>query len=90
MNSHVVMFNRGILPTYLVVHFKPHEARWDVKEIEMYADQHLSTLLCDAISFDQLPPATQDSLIAALNDARDLASVNRPASGETSRYPYLT
>jgi hypothetical protein len=85
MNSHVVLFNRGILPTYLVVHFKPNETAWDVKEIEMYADQPLRTLLCDAINFDQLPPATQASLIGALNEARDGALINRPASGSASR-----
>ena len=80
MNSHVVLFNRGILPTYLVVHFKPNETAWDVKEIEMYADQHLRTLLCDAINLDQLPPATQASLIGALNAARDGALINTAAS----------
>jgi hypothetical protein len=84
MNSHVVLFNRGILPTYLVVHFKPNETEWDVKEIEMYADQHLRTLLCDAINLDQLPAATQASLIAALNEAREGALV-RSASGASPR-----
>jgi hypothetical protein len=71
MNSHVVLFNKGVLPTYLVVHFKPNEKEWDVREIEIYADQHLRTLLCDAITFDQLPAQTQASLISALNKARE-------------------
>ena len=70
MNSHVVLFNKGILPTYLVVHFKPNDKKWDVREIEMYADPHLRTLLCDAISLDQLPPQSQATLISALNATR--------------------
>jgi hypothetical protein len=85
MNSHVVLFNRGILPTYLVVHFKPNDTAWDVKEIEMYADQHLRTLLCDAINLDQLPAATQASLIGALNEAREGALIDRSASGSPTR-----
>ncbi|HEV7610581.1 MAG TPA: hypothetical protein VGO37_01750 [Steroidobacteraceae bacterium] len=85
MNSHVVLFNKGILPTYLVVHFKPNETEWDVKEIEMYADQHLRTLLCDAINLDQLPAATQASLIAALNESRPRALLNRAAAGSSIR-----
>ncbi len=75
MNSHVVLFNKGILPTYLVVHFRPNEHEWDVREIEMYADQHLRTLLCDAISMDQLPAQTQASLIGALNKTRQGALI---------------
>jgi hypothetical protein len=85
MNSHVVLFNTGILPTYLVVHFKPNERAWDVTEIEMFADQHLRTLLCDEITFDQLPAATQASLIGALNEARDGGLINRSPSGTTTR-----
>jgi len=75
MNSHIVLFNKGVLPTYLVVHFKPNDKDWDVREIEMYADQHLRTLLCDAISLDQLPAQTQASLIGALNKTREGAVI---------------
>ena len=71
MNNHIVLFNKGVLPTYLVVHFKPNDKDWDVREIEMYADQHLRSLLCDAITMDQLPAQTRASLISALNKSRE-------------------
>jgi hypothetical protein len=71
MNNHIVLFNKGVLPTYLVVHFKPNDKEWDVREIEMYADQHLRTLICDAITIDQLPAQSRASLISALDRARE-------------------
>ena len=76
MNSHVVLFNDGILPTYVVVHFAPSEAERgvrerDVREIELFADEQLRTLICDSIALDDLPPRTKASLLAALNKSRE-------------------
>jgi hypothetical protein len=70
MNKHIVLFNRGILPTYLVVHFNPNKRQWDISEIEIYADEQLQVLICDSITFNQLPSGTKASLTNALNEAR--------------------
>ncbi|MHB8476763.1 MAG: hypothetical protein ACYDBZ_10825 [Steroidobacteraceae bacterium] len=69
MNKHIVLFNRGILPTYLVVHFNPNRRRWDINEIEIYADEELQVLICDSIAFNQLPAGTKASLTNALDEA---------------------
>jgi hypothetical protein len=70
MNSHIVLYNRGVLPTYLVVHFRSGARDWDITEIEMYADEQLRTLICDAITFDQLPPRSRASLLRSMNESR--------------------
>jgi hypothetical protein len=68
MNKHIVLFNGGVLPTYLVVHFNPTAQNWDISEIEMFADEQLRSLICDSIVFSQLPPRTRASLTRALNE----------------------
>jgi hypothetical protein len=70
MNRHIVLFNDGVLPTYLVIHYKPNDHYWDIKEIEMYADEQLQSAICDAITLEQLPTKTRTRLIAALNKAQ--------------------
>jgi hypothetical protein len=70
MNSHIVLYNRGVLPTYLVVHYRSGVRDWDISEIEMYADEQLRTMICDAITFDHLPPKSRASVLRAMNESR--------------------
>jgi hypothetical protein len=79
MNSHIVLYNRGVLPTYLVVHYRAGARDWDITEIEMYADEQLGTLICDAITFDQLPPKSRAGLLRAMNESRHQAAMAQTA-----------
>lgn len=57
----------SIVPTYLVVHHRPGDAReWDVTSIEIFSDTDCTSLIAE-LQINDLPRDTQESIYSALS-----------------------